>query len=127
MMDLIIPSWQRSTLPVARAGDRRASPRIKAQFCTLISAHSSRKEGSGTVRDLSAEGCQLTAALVGMMPQSTVMELRIHIPDLQWTIVVDEAVIEWVKGAVMGVQFVSLRPTEGDRLAWIMMRTAHDR
>jgi hypothetical protein len=126
MMDLILRRWQQSTLPNACAGDRRTSPRIKAQFC-LISAHSSRKEGSGTVRDLSAEGCQLTAALVGMMPQSTVMELRIHIPDLQWTIVVDEAVIEWVKGAVMGVRFVSLRPTEGDRLAWIITRTDHDR
>jgi hypothetical protein len=98
---------------------------METQFCTLLSPNSVRKEGRGTVLELSAEGCRLTAALT--MPQSTVMELGIYIPDLQWRIVVDEAVIEWVKGAVMGVRFVSLRPTEGDRLAWIMARSGHDR
>jgi PilZ domain len=122
-MDHLARTSQRSTLTLSDEANRRAAARIEAQFCTLMSAFRFRKEGSGTVLDLSTIGCRLKTSLT--MPQSSLIELRIHIPELDWTIMVDEAIVQWVKENIVGLRFVSLRPTEGDRLAWVISRTAH--
>jgi hypothetical protein len=52
------------------------------------------------------------------------MEVCIQVPDLGWSILIDEAVVQWVRGTRLGLSFVSVRATEGDRLAWVMARGA---
>jgi hypothetical protein len=47
--------------------------------------------------------------------QSLVMGLRIYVPDL-----------DWVKGNTFGLQFVQLRPTQGDRLALVFVKVAEE-
>ena len=39
---------------------------------------------------------------------------------------VDEAVVQWVKGNTFGLQFVRLRQNQADRLAWVMARVAEE-
>ena len=56
--------------------------------------------------------------------KSSVIEVCLQIPDLGWSILIDEAVVQWVKGNRLGLSFVSVRAPEGDRLAWIMARRA---
>jgi hypothetical protein len=48
------------------------------------------------------------------------LELRIYIPDLDWPLMVDGAVVQWVKGHTFGLRFLRLRQTEEDRLAEVI-------
>jgi hypothetical protein len=123
-MDRITNASHRGPVTVSEARNRRAAARIEAQFCTLMSVDTLRMEGSGTVLDLSAAGCRLKSSFT--MPESSLIELRIHIPDLNWIISVVEAIVQCVNDNIMGLRFDSLRPTEGDRLTWVLARMAHD-
>jgi hypothetical protein len=48
--------------------------------------------------------------------KSSVIEVCLQIPDLRWSILIDEAVVQWVKGNRLGLSFVSVRAAEG--VAW---------
>jgi hypothetical protein len=102
--------------------DRRKTSRIQVRFRTLMSANGIRLEVAGTVLELSMEGCRIRASV----PVSTFssLDLQINIPDLDWTLFVDDAIVQWVKEDTFGLRFTSVRPTDGDRLAWIIARTA---
>ena len=105
---------------LAHAWERRATTRMEVLFRTCMSTFAPQTEGSGTVVDLSVAGCQLESSV--RMPEYAHMEVRIHIPDLDWTIVVDEAIVQWMMGDTYGLRFLNVRPIEGDRLAWIIAR-----
>jgi len=104
--------------------DRRVTPRFRVDFRTVMSANSPMIEQMGSVLDLSLAGGRVEAALT--VHKSLVMELRIYVPDLDWPIMVDEAVVQWVKGNTFGLQFVRLRQHQADRLAWVMARVAEE-
>jgi hypothetical protein len=104
--------------------DRRVTPRFRVDFRTVMSANSPMIEQMGSVLDLSLAGGRVEAALT--VHKSLMMELRIYVPDLDWPIMVDEAVVQWVKGNTFGLQFVRLRQTQADRLAWVMTRVAEE-
>jgi hypothetical protein len=57
---------------------------------------------------------------------SSLLELRIYIPDLDWPLMVDGAVVQWVKGHTFGLRFLRLRQTEGDRLAEVISWLEND-
>jgi hypothetical protein len=89
-----------------------------------MSANSPIIEQMGSVLDLSLAGGRVEASLA--VQTSLAMELRIYVPDLDWPIMVDEAVVQWVKGNTFGLQFVRLRQNQADRLAWVMARVAEE-
>jgi len=93
--------------------DRRATPRFRVQFRTTVSG-SSQPEGTGIMLDLSKGGCRLESPLA-ILPGLS-LELRIHVPGLEWPLMIDGADVQWVSEQVAGLAFVEIRQTEQQRL-----------
>jgi hypothetical protein len=104
--------------------DRRVAPRFRVQFRTFLTDQHSMSEHMGTILDLSVIGCRVESLVP--VEQSAVMELRIYVPDLDWPLMVDEAVVQWVKGNSFGLYFVKARPGTQDRLSWVLTRLAEE-
>ena len=103
--------------------DRRAMPRFRVQFRTTFSGPTVI-EGNGTVLDLSLAGCRVESTTT-VLP-SLIMELRIHVPDLDWPLMIDGAVVRWVMGQTFGLGFLRLREPERERLRQLIERLAAD-
>jgi PilZ domain len=104
--------------------DRRTVPRFRVQFRTLVSVNGRAIETRGTILDLSLGGCRVEAPLV--VEPSILLELRIYIPELDWPLMVDGAVVQWVNGHTFGLRFLRLRQTEEVRLAEVISWLEND-
>ena len=104
--------------------ERRATPRYRVQFRTVVSSIGTVREGMGTVFDLSLGGCRVEAPFTTQPSQ--LMELRIYDPDLNWPMMVDGAVVQWVQGHTFGLRFLRLRKDEEDRLAQVLATVIDD-
>ena len=98
--------------------DRRATPRFRVQFRTTVSGPA-QPEGTGIILDLSKGGCRLESPLP-ILPGLS-LELRIHVPDLEWPLMIDEARVQWVRGQIVGLAFFRIRETEQQRLDEVIM------
>jgi hypothetical protein len=97
--------------------DRRAMPRLRVQFRTTF-ADPSRLEGVGLMLDLSSGGCRIESPVL-VVPGFSI-ELRIHVPDLEWPIMIEEASVQWVSGQMFGLAFFRLREAERQRLEQVI-------
>src|SRR5262245_15948439 len=104
--------------------DLRATPRYRVQFRSVVSSSGRVREGMGTVLDLSLRG--LSGGSPFRCATSLVMELRIYVPSLDWPLMVDGAVVQWVQGNTFGLRFLRLRHEEEDRLVQVIPRVADD-
>src|SRR5882762_9286566 len=96
-----------------RMEDRRATPRLRVQFRTTFSG-STMLEGTGVMLDLSTGGCRIESPFI-MVPGFSV-ELRIHVPDLDWPLMIEAASVQWVSGQIFGLAFVRITDSEQQRL-----------
>ena len=97
--------------------DRRAMPRLRVQFRTTFS-DSTRLEGSGIMLDLSTGGCRIESPVL-MVPGFS-LELRIHVPDLDWPLMIEAASLQWVSGQTFGLAFSRMTDTEHQRLGQVV-------
>jgi hypothetical protein len=97
--------------------ERRAMPRLRVQFRTTFSA-ASTLEWTGIVLDLSLGGCRIESSVL-MVPGFS-LELRIHVPDLDWPLMIDAASVQWVSGQTFGLAFVRIMETEQQRLEQVI-------
>ena len=97
--------------------ERRAMPRLRVQFRTTF-AGASQLEGLGLMHDLSLGGCRIESP-VTVVPGFS-LELRIHVPELEWPIMIDAASVQWVSGLMFGLAFFRLRKTEQQRLEQVI-------
>ncbi len=104
----------------------RAMPRFHVQFRTVVfgTGTGTVVEGTGTILDLSVGGCRIEAPIA--VEPNLLLELRIYIPDLDWPLIVDGAVVQWVKDQTFGLRFLRLRPAENNRLARVIAKIATD-
>ena len=100
-----------------RTEERRAMPRLRVQFRTTFSA-SSTLEGTGIVQDLSTGGCRIESPVL-MVPGFS-LELRIHVPDLDWPLMIDAASVQWVSSQTFGLAFSRITDTEHLRLGQVV-------
>ena len=98
-----------------RAEDRRSTARFRVEFRTLVSDKSGINDQVGMILDLSLSGCQVQVPIM-VYPQ-LMMELRICAPNCDRPIVVERAVVQWVKGDTFGLHFLALDQAELIRLA----------
>ncbi|HSB45537.1 MAG TPA: PilZ domain-containing protein [Nitrospira sp.] len=78
-------------------------------------------EGEATILDISTNGCRassLTEVKVGMS-----LKLSLFLQDQQWPLRIDEALVRWVDGQTFGLEFVSIRPVQRERLRGLIMKT----
>jgi PilZ domain len=117
-------TWLSGNASIDETTDRRTEPRFPVQFRTVLSVSGTTIEGRGTILDLSLKGCRVEAPL-DIQP-SILLELRIYIPDLDWPLMVDGAVVQWVKGQTFGLRFLRLRKSEEERLAEVISCLEND-
>jgi hypothetical protein len=70
--------------------------------------------GAGTVRNLSSDGCKIESESQILTTQLLV--LRILVPHEISPIVIDVAAVRWSKSPTFGVQFISMKEAEQQRL-----------
>lgn len=97
--------------------DQRNEPRVPVQFHALVSG-SAQSEGTGTILNLSRNGCRLESQVL-MLPGLS-LELRIAVPGLKWALMIDGADVQWTDEDHAGLAFVRMRETERQRLDNIM-------
>jgi PilZ domain len=97
--------------------DRRTTPRVRVQFRTTFS-DATKLEGIGVLLDLSLGGCRIESP-VPVVP-GLALELRIHVPDLEWPIMIEAANVQWVSGLMFGLAFFRLREAERQRLELVI-------
>ncbi len=106
-----------------RTEERRAMPRLRVQFRTTFS-DSTKLEGAGNMLDLSMGGCRIESPVL-MVPRFS-LELRIHVPDLEWPLMIDAASVQWVSGQTFGLAFVRITETEQQRLEQVISDLTED-
>jgi len=106
-----------------RTEERRTMPRLRVQFRTTFSG-STMLEGAGVMLDLSTGGCRIESPFI-MVPGFSV-ELRIHVPDLDWPLMIDAASVQWVSGETFGLAFSRITETERQRLGQVISDLIED-
>ena len=91
---------------------QRRAARFPVQYTLeLLGQHDA---GDGTVSDLSIGGCKVAteaSVYIGMY-----LPLRVYLPGQETPLNVDQAAVRWAKEQQFGLQFVSMRPEEEERL-----------
>ena len=93
--------------------DRRATPRFRGQFRTMVLGPT-KTEGAGLMLDLSRDGCRLESPLT--LAPGLSLALRVYVPGLEWPVMIDGALVQWVSGQVVGLAFVRIKQPEQQRL-----------
>jgi hypothetical protein len=100
-----------------RTEDRRATPRLRAQFRTTFST-SSKLEGTGNILDLSMGGCRIESPVT--VEPGLSLELRIYAPDIEWPLMIEAASVQWVSGHTFGLAFFRITEPEQQRLGQVI-------
>jgi hypothetical protein len=68
----------------------------------------------GTILNLSAEGCAITSEAVS--GAAVYLQLTMQLREREEPVQVDLAAVRWSSATRFGVEFIKIRPEEGDRL-----------
>ena len=68
----------------------------------------------GTILNLSAEGCAITSETVAGAP--VYLQLTMQLREREEPVQVDLAAVRWSVAMRFGVEFIKIRPEEGERL-----------
>jgi hypothetical protein len=114
IIDGKVDGWSVSDM---KTPERRAARRLRVQFRTTFST-AGEVEGTGNLLDLSMGGCRIESP-VAMTP-GFFLEVRIHVPHLEWPLMVDEATVQWVSGQTFGLAFFRIKESERHRLEQVI-------
>jgi c-di-GMP-binding flagellar brake protein YcgR len=93
--------------------ETRKAPRIRLA-CRLFFCTDDHLEGEATVIDLSKTGCAAESETI--VEAGMILDLSIFLPDYEWRLHIDHAIVRWVRGQMFGVEFQNLRPVQRERL-----------
>lgn len=68
----------------------------------------------GILQDLSRTGCRVQCSVP--LQRGLPLELRIHVPDLEWPLMIETAQVQWVRGETYGLAFLRVTDIEQQRL-----------
>lgn len=71
-------------------------------------------EEEGTVLEISKSGCRVRCPCV--LEEGTTLEVWLFMPDYDWPLRVERAVVRWKDDEEFGLQFPNLRPSQRERL-----------
>ena len=93
--------------------ETRNAPRIRLS-CRLFFSTDDHLEGEATVIDLSKTGCAAESETI--VETGMTLDLSIFLPDYEWRLRIDHAIVRWARGQIFGVEFQKLRPVQRERL-----------
>jgi hypothetical protein len=79
-----------------------------------VSFNGERLSNQGTILNLSAEGCAITSDTVASA--AVYLQLKMQLREREEPIQVDLAAVRWSSASKFGVEFIKIRPEEGERL-----------
>ena len=79
-----------------------------------VSFRGDRLSHGGTILNLSAEGCAITSETVA--DAAVYLHLTMQLRAREEPVQVDLAAVRWSSGTRFGVEFIKIRPEEGERL-----------
>ena len=79
-----------------------------------VSFNGDQLSDGGTILNLSAEGCAITSETV--VSAEAYLQLTIQLREQEEPVQVDLAAVRWSSAARFGVEFIKIRPEEGERL-----------
>ena len=97
-------------------GYHRKSPRFDVNFGSTFAGDV--LAGQGTITNLSVGGCSIESKIP--LPAQSVVGLKIQLPDSQWPLEVDQAVVRWVRGHTFGLEFQTLSDPDAARLQQLL-------
>ena len=93
-------------------GEIRKHPRFAVDFGSTFLGE--QFAGQGTISNLSVGGCSIDSKVT--LTAKSILALQIQLPDSQWPLQIDRAVVRWIRGCTFGVEFEHLSQTDIDRL-----------
>jgi hypothetical protein len=79
-----------------------------------VSFNGEQLSDQGTILNLSAEGCAITSDTVASA--AVYLQLKMQLREREEPIQVDLAAVRWSSASKFGVEFIKIRPEEGERL-----------
>jgi hypothetical protein len=98
--------------------DRRGR-RIKLA-CRLFFFGDEDFEGEAALLDLSTNGCRAVSTL--SLQPGLLLRLSLFLGDHRWPLRIDQAIVRWVEGEEFGLEFVSIRLAQRERLRALVMK-----
>jgi hypothetical protein len=98
--------------------DRRG--RRIALSCRLFFFGDDDFEGEATVLDVATNGCSAESSVevkIGM-----ILKLSLFLPDFNWPLRVDQAIVRWIDGKQFGLEFSSIRLAQRERMRNLIMK-----
>lgn len=77
-------------------------------------------EGEGTILDISTHGCRATSPIRVQIGMALRLSLFLH--DQPWPLRIDEALVRWIDGDNIGLEFTGIRPAQRERVRAIIMK-----
>ncbi|SPP65468.1 PilZ domain-containing protein [Nitrospira lenta] len=97
-------------------GYHRKSPRFGVNFGSTFAGDA--LAGQGTITNLSVGGCSVDSKI--SLPTQSVVGLKIQLPDSQWPLEIEQAVVRWVRGNTFGLEFQALSNPNTTRLQQLL-------
>src|SRR5437868_5224063 len=89
--------------------------------CRMFFFGENEFEGEATLLDISTSGCRASSSID--LERGLVLKLSLFLPDHQWPLRVEEAVVRWVEGHHFGLEFSSIRLAQRERLRALLMKS----
>jgi hypothetical protein len=79
-----------------------------------VSFRGDQLSDEGTILNVSAEGCAITSDTV--VGTAAYLQLTMQLREREEPVQVDLAAVRWVSATRFGIEFIKIRPEEGERL-----------
>lgn len=94
--------------------EARKQARFAVQLPVSFNGDLLSGESEGTILNLSADGCAITSETVA--GTAAYLQLTMQLREREKPVHVDLAAVRWSTAAGFGVEFIKVRPEEGERL-----------
>ena len=99
---------------------RERQARRLALSCRVFFFGDDEYEGEGKVLDISTSGCRISSDET--LSVGTVLKLSLFLNDHEWPLRIDEAIVRWAKEGTYGIEFISIRLAQRERIRAMVMK-----
>jgi hypothetical protein len=115
-----LPRVKPTTSVAAHTEQERRGRRLDLS-CRMFFFGDEEFEGEGKTLDISTNGCRATTPVD--LRAGMVLKLSLFLPDHNWPLRVDRAIVRWVDGPEFGVEFTTIRLAQRERLRALVMKS----
>jgi len=88
--------------------------------CRLFFFGDDEFEGEASLLDISASGCRASSSIP--LENGTILRLSIFLPDHQWPLRINQALVRWIENKEFGLEFIDITMAQRERLRTLVMK-----